>query len=84
VKSTFSIQLGIFINFYVKDEVFESLEEKQIVLNNETIEDLSIKYDSKKLWWPYQMGEQTMHNLKIKFKDYEFNKQIGLRQVESE
>ena len=27
---------------------------------------------------------ETMHNLKIKFKDYEFNKQIGLRQVESE
>ena len=83
VESTFSIRLGNFIYFYVKDEVFESLEEKQIILNSETVGDLSIKYDSKKLWWPYQMGEQTMHNLKIKFKDYEFNKQIGLKQVES-
>ena len=84
VQNAFSVQLGNFINLNVKDIIFESFEEKQIVLDNETYNDLNIKYDSKKLWWPFQMGNQTLHNLAIKINDYVFTNQIGLRQVESE
>ena len=42
------------------------VKEKQIILNSETVGDLSIKYDSKKLWWPYQMGEPKLHDLIVK------------------
>ena len=84
IKNTFSVQLGKFIYFYVKDEVFEPFEEKQIILNSETYKDLNIKYDPEKLWWPYQMGNQTMHDLIIKINDYSFTKKLGLRQIESE
>ena len=54
------------------------------MLDNETYNDLNIKYDPKILWWPFQMGKQTLHNLTIKINDYVFTNQIGLRQVESE
>ena len=84
VENTFSVQLGNFIYFYVKDVVFESFEEKQIILDSDTYGDLSIKYDPDKLWWPFQMGKQTMHTLTLKFKDYMFTKELGLKQVESE
>ena len=84
IENSFSVQLGNFIYFYVKNEIFEAYEEKQIILNSETYKDLSIKYDSEKLWWPYQMGKQTRHDLIIKIDDYSFTKKIGLRQIESE
>ena len=84
VEDTFSVKLGNFIYFYVYDVVFESFEEKQIILNSDNIDDLSLKYDADLLWWPYQMGEPNMHNLTIKFNNYSFIKEIGLKQVESE
>ena len=84
VETSFSIKIGNFIRFPVKTVSFEPLEEKQIVLDSETYRDLSIKYDSEKLWWPYQMGKQTMHTLTITFSNYEYTKQVGFKQIESE
>ena len=83
-KSSFLVKLGDFINIEVKDINLESLEEKQIVLNKDTYNNLEIEYDPNKLWWPYQMGKQNLYNLTIKFEDYEFTQQIGLKQIESE
>ena len=84
VNDTFSVQLGNFIYCDVKDVIFEPFEEKQIILDSETYSNLSIQYSPDKLWWPYQMGKQTMHTLTIKFKYYNFTKELGLKQVESE
>ena len=84
VEEKITIQLGDFAYFYLKDIVFESLEEKQIILNGDSFRDLNIKYDPDKLWWPYQMGKQNIHKLIIKISDYSFTKEVGLRQVESE
>ena len=84
VKEGFSVKLGDFINFDVEEITFESLEEKQIVLNKDKYNVLSIKYDTNKLWWPFQMGKQTMHNLEIKLKETNYTRQLGLKQIERE
>ena len=84
VETSFTVQIGNFIRLKVKALSFEPLEEKQIVLDSDSYRDLSIKYDAEKLWWPYQMGKQTMHTLTIKFSNYEYTKQVGFKQIESE
>ena len=84
VENNLSIKLGDFINIKDIKITLDSLEEKQIVLNSETYSNLKIEYDANKLWWPYQMGKQPMHNLIMNFGDYNYTKEIGLRQVESE
>ena len=84
VETSFSIKIDNFIHFPVKTVSLEPLEEKQIVLDSDSYRDLSIKYDAEKLWWPYQMGKQTMHTLTIKFSNYEYTRQIGFKQTESE
>ena len=84
IENNFSVKLGDFIE--IKDIKFTlgSLEEKQIVLNSDTYTVLNIDYDPNKLWWPYRMGNQQMYNLTITINDYNFTKEIGLRQIESE
>ena len=84
VKEGFSVKFGDFINFDVEEITFESLEEKQIVLNKDKYSVLSIAYDANKLWWPYQMGNQQMHNLEIKLKETNYTRQLGLKQIERE
>ena len=85
IERNLSIQLGDFINLKDIKITLESLEEKQIVLNNEAYQNLSIKYDKDILWWPYQMGNQKMHKLTIEFNDeYKFIRELGLKQIESE
>ena len=84
LNTSFTVKLGDFIEIEVKNINFERLEEKQIVLNKDTYENLTIKYDPNKLWWPYQMGNQNLHDLTIKFQDHEFTQKVGLKQIESE
>ena len=84
VKEGFSVKFGDFINFDVEEITFESLEEKQIVLNKDKYSVLSIAYDANKLWWPYQMGNQQMYNLEIKLKETNYTRQLGLKQIERE
>ena len=85
IENKISIKLGDFIDIKDIKINLNSLEEKQIVLNNEIYTNLTIEYDPNKLWWPYQMGKQQMHNLTITFNnDYTYTKELGLKQVESE
>ena len=85
IERNLNVQLGDFINLKDIKITLESLEEKQIVLNNEAYQNLSIKYDKDILWWPYQMGNQKMHKLTIEFNDeYKFTRELGLKQIESE
>ena len=80
LERNLSIQLGDFINLKDIKITLESLEEKQIVLNNEAYQNLSIKYDKDILWWPYQMGNQKMHKLTIEFNDeYKFTRANRIR-----
>ena len=86
LTNNITIQIGDFVKFNLDNISLEANEEKQIIIDNNTCNDLVI--DNSHLWWPYQMGEPKLHNLTIKVlnenKCYIYNKKVGLRQVDSE
>ena len=88
IENNVNIKIGDFININVKKISLEPNEEKQIIINNENKKYPELIIDNSNLWWPYQMGEPKLHNLKIKIikdnKNYLYERKIGLRQVDSE
>ena len=86
VTNNINIQIGDFINLNIDEITLEPNEEKQIFIENAKYP--SLKIDNSKLWWPYQMGEPKLHDLKIKLTSennyYIYKRKIGLRQVSSE
>ena len=86
VNNKINIKIGNFIDINVDKITLLPNEDKLIFIENEKYPELKI--DNSKLWWPYQMGEPKLHDLKIKIsngdKHYIYKRKIGLRQVSSE
>ena len=88
VVNNINITIGDFVDCKLDDIALEPNEEKRLIVDKTVCPELMI--DNKELWWPYQMGEPKLHNLKIKVINkfnkcyYVYNKKIGLRQVDSE
>ena len=86
VVNNININIGNFVNCNIDKISLESNEEKRLIIDKTICPKLTI--DNKELWWPYQMGEPKLHDLKIKVmnkdKHYIYKRKVGLRQVDSE
>ena len=86
ITKKINVKIGNFTDLNIENIEINPYEEKQIELNSANYSSLII--NNPKLWYPYQMGNPTLHDLKITIYNDDFNyiykKKIGLREVKSE